>query len=182
MSPRRVLVLALATQAVLIAAAWGLSRLLQLPPHWGQLPRDAAIGVAGALALAGVNYLMLTRAPSNWLVDGVRAVYHELLVPLFSRMGPLSIIAVGAAAGVGEEWLFRGVVQPLVGLVAASVLFGLAHVGGRPMAAFGVWASAMGLILGTLATLTGGLTAPIVAHGVYDILALQFLRRGVHIE
>ena len=60
------------------------------------------------------------------------------------------------AAGLGEEWLFRGVLQPLVGLVAASVLFGLAHVGGRTMLPFGVWASVMGLVLGGLAIVTGG--------------------------
>jgi membrane protease YdiL (CAAX protease family) len=46
------------------------------------------------------------------------------------------------------------------------------------MVPFGVWASAMGLALGGLAHVTGGLTAPIVAHGVYDILALAYIRRG----
>jgi membrane protease YdiL (CAAX protease family) len=46
------------------------------------------------------------------------------------------------------------------------------------MVPFGVWASAMGLLLGGLAQATGGLTAPMVAHGVYDMLALAFLRRG----
>lgn len=182
MTSRRVLVLALLTQGLLTAAAWALSRALQVPPRWGDPFRDVILGLAGAAVLAAVNYLMLTRAPSNWLVDGVRAVYHEVLVPLFARFGLASAVAVGACAGLGEEWLFRGVLQPLVGWIPASIAFGAAHIGGRSMLAFGAWATGMGLALGGLAIATGGLTAPIVAHGVYDILALAYLRRGAHIE
>jgi uncharacterized protein len=178
MTSRRVLTLALLTQALLIGTAWACSSLLHIPPRWGNPPRDVIIGFAGAAALACGNYVLLVRAPANWLVDGVRAVYDDVLVPLFSRFGAPSAIIVGVAAGIGEEWLFRGVVQPFAGLIIASVLFGFAHVGGRSMVPFGVWASGMGLALGALAQLTGGLTAPIVAHGVYDILALAYIRRG----
>jgi membrane protease YdiL (CAAX protease family) len=177
-SSRRVLVLALLTQGALILAAYGLSRLTNVSPVWGDPPRDMAVGLGGALVLAAANYVLLTRAPSNWLVDGVRAVYHEVLVPLFSRFSTPSIVLVGMVAGIGEEWLFRGVLQPIVGWVVASVAFGLAHVGARHMLPFGVWASGMGFLLGGLAVVTGGLTAPMVAHGVYDMLALAYLRRG----
>lgn len=175
---RRVLALALFTQGLLIGTAWVTSRLLDLPPRWGDPRRDIAIGSAGAVALALANYLLLLHGPRNWAVGGVRAVYHEVLIPLFSRFGIPSIIIVGTAAGIGEEWLFRGVLQPMAGLAAASVLFGLAHVGNRSMLAFGVWATGMGFLLGALAEATGGLIAPMVAHGVYDMLALAYIRRG----
>jgi membrane protease YdiL (CAAX protease family) len=36
--------------------------------------------------------------------------------------------------------------------------------------------------MGGLAIATGGLIAPIVAHGVYDMLALAYIRRGAHNE
>ena len=182
MSPQRVLTVALLTQGGLIALAWWIAGALALPPQWGRPMRDAVIGVAVAASLACVNYLLLTRAPSNWIVDGVRSTYRDTIVPLFGRLSLVGAIAIGAAAGVGEEWLFRGVVQPLAGLVASSVLFGVAHVGGVRMLPFGVWATAMGLVMGTLASVTGGLTAPMVAHGVYDILALAYIRRGVQHE
>jgi membrane protease YdiL (CAAX protease family) len=177
MPSRRVFVLAVLTQSVLVVTAFTLSQLLQLPPRWGEPRRDIIVGIVGALVLATANYTLLVHAPANWLVSGVRAVYHEVLVPLFARFGPISIVILGALAGIGEEWLFRGVLQPLVGLVVASAAFGLAHVGARSMLPFGVWASAMGFVLGGLATITGGLTAPMVAHGVYDMLALAYLRR-----
>jgi membrane protease YdiL (CAAX protease family) len=177
-SPRRILIVALLTQGALVALAWWSSRALDLPPQWGDPARDTATGVGVALALAVVNYLMLTRAPANWLTSGVREVYHSTIVPLFGRLRPLGVVAIGIAAGVGEEWLFRGVLQPLVGLLASSLLFGAAHVGGSRMLPFGVWAAAMGLIMGGLAAMTGGLIAPMVAHGVYDMLALEYIRRG----
>jgi membrane protease YdiL (CAAX protease family) len=97
---------------------------------------------------------------------------------LFARFSPAGVVLLGAAAGLGEEWLFRGIVQPLVGLGWATLAFGAAHIGGARMLPFGVWASVMGLVMGGLADATGGLTAPIVAHGVYDMLALEYIRRG----
>jgi uncharacterized protein len=182
MSPRRILVVALATQGGLIALAWWAAGVLDLPPSWGRPWRDAPIGCVVAVTLGLINHQLLTRAPSNWMIDGVRTVYRDTIVPLFRGLTPWGAIAIGTAAGVGEEWVFRGIVQPLAGLTAASVIFGLAHVGSARMLAFGVWAAMMGVIMGALAVVTGGLTAPMVAHGLYDILALQYIRRGAHTE
>ena len=182
MSSRKIVIVALTTQGALIGVSWWCATFLNLLPRWGQPLRDVPIGVAVASALALANYYLLTRAPGNWVVNGVRAVYHDTIVPLFGRIGPFSAIAIGAAAGVGEEWLFRGVLQPVTGIAIASVLFGLAHVGGVRMLPFGVWATGMGAVMGSLAAATGGLTAPIVAHGLYDMLALEYIRRGVETE
>ena len=65
---------------------------------------------------------------------------------------------------------------PLVGLPAASVIFGAVHIGGRNFVAYGVWAACIGALFGWLMVMTGGLLAPIVAHAVYDALALAFVR------
>ena len=178
MTPRRVLALALTTHAVLIAVAWAAADALDLPPRWGSPARDVLIGLAVAVVLGVTNHAVLVHAPENWIVNGVRAVYHETLVPLFVRISPVGIVTLGMAAGVAEEWLFRGILQPLVGVALASLLFGAAHIGGPHMLAFGVWASTMGLVMGGLAMATGGLVAPMVAHAVYDMLALEYIRRG----
>ncbi|MDP1571235.1 MAG: CPBP family intramembrane metalloprotease [Vicinamibacterales bacterium] len=176
LSPRRLVALTLATQAVLIVAAIAGMRYFALTPRWGQ-PRDVLVGLGAAVALAAVNWWLLRRAPANPVVSGVRKIYAELLAPLFARLGPWAVVIIGLAAGVGEELFFRGLLQPLIGLPAASVVFGLAHVAGREMAGFGVWAALMGALLGGLAMVTGGLLAPVVAHGVYDVLALTYIRR-----
>jgi membrane protease YdiL (CAAX protease family) len=175
--PQRVLVFALGTQVLLVAFAVTGSRLLDIHVAWGDVYRDVPAGIATAVALAAANYALLRLAPPGWLADGVRRVYYEVLVPLFGRLDRTSILLIAIAAGVGEEWFFRGVVQPWLGWVGGSLVFGAAHVGGRRMVAFGVWAAVMGLALGGLALASGGLLAPAVAHGMYDALALEYIRR-----
>ena len=87
----------------------------------------------------------------------------------------MTIVIVSMAAGLGEELMFRGCLQPLLGLVPAAVVFGLAHVAGARMAAFGLWATGMGLVLGVLTAMTGGLLAAVVAHACYDMMAFHYL-------
>jgi len=96
-------------------------------------------------------------------------------VPTFSVLGSWQIVVVSVAAGVGEELFFRGWLQPVFGLTAASVAFGLAHVAGSRMLAFGVWAAGMGVVMGGLALATGGILAPVTAHACYDVLAFHYL-------
>jgi membrane protease YdiL (CAAX protease family) len=175
--PQRVLAFALGTQVLLGALAVAGSHLLGLRVAWGDPSRHVPVGIAAALALGTVNYALLRLAPPGWLADGVRRVCDEVLVPLFGRLNRTGILLISMAAGVGEEWFFRGVLQAVLGWVGASVVFGAAHVGGRHMVAFGVWATTMGLALGALAMVCGGLLAPAIAHGMYDALALEYLRR-----
>ena len=68
-------------------------------------------------------------------------------------------------SGVAEEAFFRGALQPQVGLLAASLLFGAAHfVPRRELLLWTVFSIAAGLLLGWLFDATGNLVAPIVAH------------------
>ncbi len=82
---------------------------------------------------------------------------------------------VGVGLGLGAAALFAAV-QVEFGVVAASLFFGLAHVGGRDSLVFGGWVVALGFGLGGLAHLGGGLLAPIVAHVVYDAAAIAYIR------
>lgn len=174
--PTRLLTITLSTQAALAGlAALGLW-VFDVPIVWGR-PLDVPIGLAASIALAATNLWLLRSAPANRMVSSIRTTYAELLAPLFAPLGPRAAVVVGLSAGLGEELLFRGLLQPLIGLPLASLTFGLAHVAGRGMAAFGVWATLMGALLGGLALVTGGLIAPIIAHGVYDALALTYIRK-----
>ena len=91
---------------------------------------------------------------------------------------------VSALAGIGEELLFRGVLQaglseawsPMAGIVVASLLFGAAH---AVSLSYLVLATLMGLYLGLLYHLTGNLLLPIIVHALYDWIAIHFyLRRS----
>jgi membrane protease YdiL (CAAX protease family) len=120
----------------------------------------------------------------------VLEIVDRLLVPLFRDCRLVEIAVISALAGLGEEMLFRGVLQEAVagwvgepagvwiGLAVASILFGLAHL---ITPAYGLLAGLIGLYLGWLWIATGNLLVPITAHAAYDFLALVYLvriRRG----
>ena len=89
---------------------------------------------------------------------------------------------IALLAGVGEELLFRGVIQsklsqwtsPAAGLILASLLFGAAHALSR---LYFLLATVIGLYLGWFAQYFGELVTPIVAHSLYDFLALVYLSK-----
>jgi hypothetical protein len=99
---------------------------------------------------------------------------------LFGRAAWYDLALVAAAAGLGEELLFRGALQPLavnwttpvIGVAATSLLFGGLH---AATAAYFVLATAIGAYLGWLAHGYDDLVAPIIAHGAYDFAALMVL-------
>jgi hypothetical protein len=150
----------------LVAGDW--SALL-----WGCL---AALPALGALALS-------ERLPF-WPFNDVTDVVDRLIRPVFAGMSVPELAVISALAGIGEELLFRGLLQEglarwigeptgvWIALFAASALFGLLH----PMSgAYVLLAAMMGLFLGGLWIATGNLLVPIVTHAVYDFLGLVWL-------
>ena len=116
----------------------------------------------------------------------LRRALKEIVVPVFSGATILQLALISLAAGIGEEMFFRGLVQDglaatiaeptgmWIGLAVASLVFGLLHC---ITVTYAVLATLVGVYLGGLFILTGDLTAPIVAHGLYDFLALIYLVR-----
>ena len=110
------------------------------------------------------------------------ALVVEQLGPLLAPRSPVELALLAALAGFAEEILFRGVVQvglarilPESGaLVVAGAAFGLAHF---ITPTYAVLAGLAGLYLGGLFWLEGSLTAPIVAHALYDVVALNYVAR-----
>ena len=178
MRARSLVFLAIAGEGALIVLALAWARWRGLPLEPGSVVPGVVAGGVGAGGLALTNLFLLCHAPAVGPVQSMRRLYVEVFKPLFGGVGLGSMLAISVAAGLGEELLFRGVLQPELGLVTASVLFGMAHMGGSGTFAFGCWAGAMGAALGGLAIWTDGLTAPIVAHTVYDAAAMIYIRRG----
>jgi membrane protease YdiL (CAAX protease family) len=98
---------------------------------------------------------------------------------LARAIGPMSVpdaLLMAAASGFSEELLFRGAVQPRMGLLAASVLFGAMHfVPRREMLPWTGFAIVVGLVLGWIFESTGNLVAPMVAHAVVNAVNLPLL-------
>jgi membrane protease YdiL (CAAX protease family) len=124
-----------------------------------------------------------------WLVHSDRSTLRQLrqqvewlIGEMFPQAGIGQFAMVALLAGVGEELLFRGVLQtllgrwttPVSGLLIAGLLFGAAHALSKLYFAL---ATAIGLCFGGLTLYYNDLVAPMVAHGVYDFVALVYLSR-----
>ena len=98
---------------------------------------------------------------------------------LAEALGPLSVRAcllLALASAMGEELFFRGLLQPRIGLTAASLLFGLAHLAPRRELALWTISSVLaGFALGSLFEHTGNLLAPFAAHFTIIAINLRWL-------
>ena len=178
--------MALVAEVGLLLLALALGLLLPRGPleqiDWSLpgLARNLGWGVVACLPLL-VLLVVLRYAPLAPL-RRLNALVDELLLPMFGDVSVPQMALIAVLAGVGEEMLFRGVIQAaivgrfgwLVGLTAASVLFGLAH---ALSATYAVLAGLIGAYFGGLCLVTGDLLPAIVAHALYDFLALVFLVR-----
>ncbi len=160
----------------MLALVW--QRWRDTPFAAGHAGTGVVVGCLAAACLAVANFYLLCGAPDIRAVRSIRRLYTQALKPTFAGVSITQALMISLAAGVGEELFFRGVLQTELGLVTASIIFGLLHTGGRGTLAFGCWVAVMGSVLGWLMQWTGGLTAPIVAHAVYDAAALLYIRRG----
>jgi CAAX protease family protein len=102
---------------------------------------------------------------------------HLELRPFALALDRTGIIVLALLSAAGEELLFRGLLQPWMGLIPQAVLFGLVHQMPGPSRWIWVsWAFVVGLALGALFETTGSLAGPLVAHALVNGLNLHFLK------
>ena len=148
------------------------------PVSLGATPAALAAGLGCAVVLSAVQWWLQRHAPGIGPVPYLRELRRTVFQPLFAPLSFAELVAISALAGLGEEIFFRGAMQSALGWPAATIAFGLCHIGpgGRGWILV-AWATAAGGVLAWLATVTGGLLAPIVAHAGYDLAALIWIRR-----
>jgi uncharacterized protein len=180
----RLLVAGVLSECALVVVALGLGHLGGVSPfeRLGLDVRAVVVGAAGALPMLGLLLwcLRTTWGPMRRLV----ALVEERLGPYLANAAAGGIVLLALLAGVGEELLFRGVIQvwlaeraPLwLAVAGASLLFGVGH---WLSASYAVLASLIGAYLGILFLLSGNLLAPMVAHAAYDVVALLVVTRRV---
>lgn len=143
---------------------------------------DLGWGALATLPPLGLLWLCM-KAPWRPFAK-IMQVLDETFVPLFRQCRVLELAVIALLAGLGEEMIFRGIVQDWaadkmggpygagVGLAVAAVIFGLLH-GITP--AYAIMAGGIGLYLGAIWLATGNLLVPITTHALYDFLALVYL-------
>lgn len=142
--------------------------------------RDAVIGALAALPLIAL-FLSMLRWPIGPLIK-VKEFCEGEIVPLFQKSYWSELALISLSAGVGEEMLFRGVLQATLtdwlgvglGVSLASFLFGVLH----PISiSYIIIAGFLGVYLGGLWIFNGNLLTVMVTHAVYDFIALGYLIR-----
>ncbi len=180
-------------EAGLAALAIGLGWISSQSP-WEEIKVNGsaiALGVAAVLPL--VVLVLICRQLAWEPVRTLWRVLDEVVVPLFRTCNWIELAAISFLAGLGEELLFRGLLQngiaqwtgdflphtpaaALAGdwmaIIIVAILFGALH---AVNVAYAVLAAIIGVYLGWLYLATGNLTVPIVAHGLYDFVALVYV-------
>lgn len=103
----------------------------------------------------------------------------DRIIHLFAECRLVDLALVSLLAGIGEEAIFRGVMQPYLtqmagpamAVVVTSVVFGALHL---LSAAYAVGVTIIGVYLGLLLLWFDNLLVPMLVHGLYDFCALVY--------
>jgi membrane protease YdiL (CAAX protease family) len=137
-----------------------------------QGPLAWSIMVGALVGIASSGALWLTRRVPP-LAELQR--FQERLVRGWTAV---DAAAVALLSGIAEEALLRALLQPVIGLVPAALLFAVLHlVPDRRLWMWPVIALGLGLVLGVVFS-RYGYPAAATAHVAINALALTRLRRG----
>jgi hypothetical protein len=142
-----------------------------------------AIGILGTIPLF-LLFLALEYLPQKSLVT-IKDLLLKTLAPNLHQRHWTDWLLLATIAGVSEELLFRGVIQPWIatswgftaGLWISNIIFGLVHAI-TPL--YALLVTFVGVYLSLSMTVDGGdsnLLTPIIIHSLYDFLAFIALMR-----
>jgi membrane protease YdiL (CAAX protease family) len=159
----------------------------------GKLPTVLIEGQPIAVQIGwGITFGLAISVPSMVVVFFVPlfSPLRRQLLDLVSRLDldALNPLWISLSAGIGEELLFRGALQPILGIWWASFIFTLAHFRSGQFHSINwqklIYAASVfiaGLFLGYV-FLEIGLVAAMVAHAVVDVVSLFTARRWLRVR
>ncbi|NOT85960.1 MAG: CPBP family intramembrane metalloprotease [Methylococcaceae bacterium] len=169
-------------EASLVAIAIILGWIADIDPFASLSFSEPALlyGVLGTVPLILI-FLALQQAP----IKALKVIQQLLMDTLVNRLIGLhwtDLLILSAIAGIAEEILFRGVLQPWLemawglqaGLWFSSIIFGLVH---AITPVYAVLAALVSVYLGLSLDYgeSRNLLTPIVIHGLYDFLAFLLI-------
>lgn len=184
-NPERFFKSACLFEAALILVAIVLGWMSGINPFADLHYSESAIlyGILGTIPLF-LLFLLLEQLTSESVVT-IRRFLMETLGPALHRHHWADLFVLAAIAGISEEVLFRGVIQPwmesswgiIAGLIGSNILFGMVHAI-TPL--YFVLATVVGIYLGLALDIGGerNLLTPIIIHALYDFLAFLALMRS----
>jgi uncharacterized protein len=186
----RFLAIALVFEGSLVILALVLGWIFRIDVLAGLKPSLAATWVGLGGAIPPFVLLLISERFKFAPLERIKELLLETLGPSLAACRWYDVVLLAAFAGVGEEFLFRGLVQPLferwtlgtghafaTGLTLSNVIFGLLHF---ITPTYALLAGLMGAYFGLLLDATGSrnLLGPILAHSLYDYLAFLMVIRA----
>lgn len=141
-----------------------MDRLALSLPTWRQSLLGFALGVVMVPVVLITTYL--ASLVGLGVDPDVERLTEQMIGPLFESP-LLGILTIGLAAALGEELLFRGALQPRLGLVLTSAVFALVH-SNYGISISTVMVFILGLLLGWVRIRYNTSTAMIL-HAVYNM-------------
>ena len=154
-------------------------------PFYARLEISAEVIGRGAVCCLPMLALFFVSVNSSWRpLVRLRKLVEGLLHGVLVDCHWIELALISMAAGLGEEILFRGALQPwftrltnpVLALVIVGLLFGAAHAVSK---VYFVIATLIGFYLGWMSVAYDDLVAPIITHALYDFLALLYYQRVI---
>ncbi|MFM9006777.1 MAG: CPBP family intramembrane glutamic endopeptidase [Flavobacteriales bacterium] len=129
--------------------------------------------IAGIAIALGAHLLI-----ASPLLNQVNSSYARILGRF--KLNLSEVVLISLCAGIGEEMLFRGAIQPFLGIPITSILFVAIHGYLNPrdwrLAIYGLFMTGGIAWLGYLAD-TRGLLSAMMGHTIIDVYLLLYLQR-----
>lgn len=166
----------LGVACVAVAMVWRSGSVLAHPSPLIRLAAPASHVYSVAIGLAVGALIVVATRMSVTRFEWARRLHRELR-PIARTISFTGIVVLALLSGLGEELLFRGLLQPWIGLVPQAVLFGFLHqVRGPSRWVWMAWATMVGLMLGAIFQISGSLVGPIAGHALVNALNLGYLK------
>lgn len=133
---------------------------------------DSAIGIViGLIVVAFSQYITSkSKALQDLSDEFYKIIGHFRLQEIFF---------LAFFSSVGEEFLFRGIIQGQFGLLVASIFFGILHTApGKKGRAWSLFALIMGFVLGAEYMWRKNIFTPIWTHFVVNFLNVYLLQKS----
>ena len=133
-------------------------------------PNIFIIGGTAGIIVVLVDVIFMKLLPKNYYDDG------GLNERIFQNLPFYHIAVIAAVVAIGEEILFRGVIQTHFGMIASSLLFALVHY--RYLFHWFLFVNiiALSFLIGFIYLQTGNLLVTIFMHFLVDFLSGSIIR------
>ncbi|ANC77715.1 hypothetical protein ABE65_013270 [Fictibacillus phosphorivorans] len=169
-TPRELLLNVYFSQSLFIVAAFALAFFFNVSFPWKLNDLDLSgyewlIAISTGLLLPFLSIQLRKWLPEESLDDG------GINEKIFGSLSYIHIFFLTGVIAFAEEWLFRGVLQSLLGLVLTSMIFAVLHVRYIKKPVLFSIVCGLSFWLGLIYEMTDNIWVPFIAHFLIDFIS-----------